>query len=58
MTSDELFQQGLAKRKQVLGDEYVESNLKHADDFMMTFQRTVTELAWGYAWSRPGLDQK
>jgi 4-carboxymuconolactone decarboxylase len=25
---------------------------------MMTFQRTVTELAWGYAWSRPGLDQK
>ena len=58
MTSDELFQQGLAKRKQVLGDEYVESNLKRADDFMMTFQRTVTELAWGYAWSRPGLDQK
>jgi 4-carboxymuconolactone decarboxylase len=25
---------------------------------MMTFQRAVTELAWGYAWSRPGLDQK
>ena len=24
----------------------------------MTFQRAVTELAWGYAWSRPGLDQK
>jgi hypothetical protein len=22
---------------------------------MMTFQRAVTELAWGYAWSRPGL---
>jgi 4-carboxymuconolactone decarboxylase len=25
---------------------------------MMTFQRAVTELAWGYAWSRPGLDLK
>jgi 4-carboxymuconolactone decarboxylase len=25
---------------------------------MMTFQHAVTELAWGYAWSRPGLDQK
>ena len=24
----------------------------------MTFQRAVTELAWGYAWSRPGLDLK
>jgi 4-carboxymuconolactone decarboxylase len=25
---------------------------------MMTFQRIVTEWAWGYAWSRPGLDRK
>ena len=24
----------------------------------MTFQRIVTEWAWGYAWSRPGLDRK
>ena len=24
----------------------------------MTFQRAVTELAWGYAWNHPGLDQK
>jgi 4-carboxymuconolactone decarboxylase len=29
-----------------------------SDEFMMTFQRAVTELAWGYAWSHPGLDQK
>jgi 4-carboxymuconolactone decarboxylase len=42
----------------VLGDEYVDANLAGSDDFMMTFQRAVTELAWGYAWSRPGLDQK
>ena len=32
--------------------------LQVLNDFMMTFQRAVTELAWGYAWSRPGLDQK
>ena len=24
----------------------------------MAFQRAVTELAWGWAWSRPGLDAK
>ncbi len=24
----------------------------------MAFQRIVTEWAWGYAWSRPGLDRK
>jgi 4-carboxymuconolactone decarboxylase len=58
MVDDELFQEGLKTRKQVLGAEYVDANLSGADDFMMTFQRAVTELAWGYAWSRPGLDQK
>lgn len=58
MADSELFQRGITTRKQVLGDKYVESNLATADEFMMTFQRIVTELAWGYAWSRPGLDQK
>ena len=58
MTDSELFQEGLKKRKQVLGDKYVDANLAGSDEFMMTVQRAVTELAWGYAWSRPGLDQK
>jgi 4-carboxymuconolactone decarboxylase len=58
MPSDELFQKGLKMRRQVLGEKYVDDNLASSDDFMMTFQRAVTELAWGYAWSRPGLDQK
>jgi len=58
MSNNELFEKGLETRKQVLGAEYVDSNLAGSDDFMMTFQRAVTELAWGYAWSRPGLDQK
>lgn len=42
----------------MLGAKYVDANLAGSDDFMMAFQRAVTELAWGYAWSRPGLDQK
>jgi hypothetical protein len=58
MADNELFEKGLKTRKQVLGAEYVDANLAGSDDFMMTFQRAVTELAWGYAWSRPGLDQK
>jgi 4-carboxymuconolactone decarboxylase len=58
MVGDELFEKGLKTGSQVLGAKYVEDNLAGADDFMMTFQRAVTELAWGYAWSRPGLDQK
>jgi 4-carboxymuconolactone decarboxylase len=58
MADNDLFERGLHKRKQVLGENYVDANLAGSDDFMMTFQRAVTELAWGYAWSRPGLDQK
>ena len=58
MTESDLFQKGLKKRKQVLGEKYVDANLAGSDEFMMTFQQAVTELAWGYAWSRPGLDQK
>lgn len=58
MTENELFEKGLKIRKQVLGAEYVDANLASSDEFMMEFQRAVTELAWGYAWSRPGLDQK
>jgi 4-carboxymuconolactone decarboxylase len=58
MSDDELFERGIEKRKEVLGAKYVEANLAGSDDFMMTFQRAVTELAWGYAWSRPGLDQR
>ena len=55
---DELFDKGLEVRREVLGNEYVDANLAGADDFLMSFQRLVTEWAWGYTWSRPGLDRK
>ena len=53
-----VIREGSQDAEQVLGAKYVDANLAGSDDFMMTFQRAVTELAWGYAWSRPGLDQK
>ena len=58
MNIDELHATGLETRREVLGREYVEANLAESDEFMMTFQDTVTDLAWGYAWSRPGLDRR
>src|SRR4051794_30334757 len=58
MAGDELFQKGLEKRKQGLGEGNVGRNLSASDCFFMTFQGAGTEFAWGYAWSRPGLDQK
>ena len=58
MVSDNLFEKGMKARTEVLGAEYVRNNFAGSDEFMMTFQRAVTELAWGYAWNHPGLDQK
>ncbi len=56
--SKELFDKGLAVRKEVLGKDYVENSIKNADEFMMAFQEITTEYCWGYVWSRPGLDKK
>ena len=58
VSENELFEKGLEVRREVLGADYVDASLSSADDFLMSFQRLVTEWAWGYAWSRPGLDRK
>ena len=58
MSESQLFERGLEKRRDVLGSEYVDASLSECDEFMMAFQRAVTELAWGWAWSRPGLDAR
>ena len=58
MAESELFERGLQRRREVLGSEYVDANLRDSDEFMMAFQRAVTEVAWGSAWSRPGLDAR
>jgi 4-carboxymuconolactone decarboxylase len=58
VTTDELFEKGLALRRQVLGADYVDRSISSANDFMLAFQRITTEWCWGYAWSRDGLDLK
>jgi 4-carboxymuconolactone decarboxylase len=45
-----LYDRGLAKRRQVLGDAYVNRALGDVDDFNRDFQRLVTEYCWGEAW--------
>ncbi len=44
------FDKGLAARKAVLGDAYVERSLHAADDFNREFQELVTEYCWGFTW--------
>lgn len=54
----ELFDKGLAVRKEVLGNQYVEASLKSADEFSMPMQELVTQYCWGEVWNRPGIDRK
>jgi 4-carboxymuconolactone decarboxylase len=44
------YDRGLAKRRAVLGAEYVDRNLANVNDFNRDFQRIVTQYAWGEAW--------
>ncbi len=55
---EQLFQEGLKTRREVLGADYVDSSLAKANDFMSAFQHITTEWCWGYAWNRPGLERK
>ena len=57
-TMGQLFDCGLAVRREVLGPQYVDTSMKNANDFMMAFQHIATEWCWGYVWDRPGLDRK
>lgn len=56
-TTQELFDQGLKTRREVLGDEYVQRSLDGADEFSFEMQQLVTKYCWGDVWNRPGLER-
>jgi 3-oxoadipate enol-lactonase / 4-carboxymuconolactone decarboxylase len=52
------YQDGMAVRREVLGDEHVDRATAHATDFTRDFQELITTYAWGEIWTRPGLDRR
>lgn len=52
------FKQGLATRKQVMGEDFVANAFGNATDFTLPMQQYITKNAWGDVWQRPGLDLK
>lgn len=54
----ELYEKGLAVRREVVGERAVEQSLQNADDFSMPMQEFVTEFCWGTVWTRPDLDRR
>jgi 4-carboxymuconolactone decarboxylase len=58
MDENATFKAGLAVRRKVLGDEYVNNSLANVDEFTEPLQQFLTEHAWGAVWVREGLSLK
>jgi 4-carboxymuconolactone decarboxylase len=58
MMDRERFEKGVARRKAVLGDAYVQKALDEADDFTRPFQEMMTEFCWGFGWGDEAIDPK
>ena len=57
-TLEEVYDAGMAVRREVLGDAHVDRATALADEFTAEFQELITTYAWGTIWTRPGLDRR
>ena len=53
-----LYQSGLARRREVLGDAWVDRSLTGRTAFNAEFQEMIARIAWNEIWTRPGLDDR
>ncbi|CAL8978028.1 hypothetical protein RHODGE_RHODGE_03396 [Rhodoplanes serenus] len=58
MTADDRYEKGLAARRSVLGDAWVDRALDRRNAFNSDFQEMITRIVWGEIWTRPGLDHR
>ena len=52
------FEKGLAKRRKVMGDAFVDRALSQADELTMPMQDFVTRVAWDEIWNRDALSDR
>lgn len=53
-----LYEAGLANRRRVLGDAWVDRALSNRTSFDIEFQEMITRIAWHEVWGRAGLDER
>lgn len=53
-----LYDAGLARRREVLGDAWVDRSLANRTEFNAEFQEMITRIAWNEIRTRPGLDDR
>jgi 4-carboxymuconolactone decarboxylase len=56
--SDPTYDAGMAVRREVLGDAYVDRALAGSTAFTASFQEFIARYAWGDVWAREGLDRR
>ncbi len=56
--NNEKYQQGMAVRRDVMGDKFVDRALDAATDFTLPLQDFITENCWGSIWTREQLPKK
>ncbi len=56
--SGEKYVRGMAVRREVLGDEYVDKAINNATDFTKPLQDLITENCWGEIWTRSAIPKK
>lgn len=58
MARDDAYEKGMAVRREVLGDAWVDRTLKGRNAFNTEFQEMITSHVWGDIWTRPGIDRR
>jgi 4-carboxymuconolactone decarboxylase len=58
LTRAEIYERGLAIRREVLGANHVDRSLNQVSEFSRPMQELVTEYCWGNVWARDGLPRK
>jgi 3-oxoadipate enol-lactonase/4-carboxymuconolactone decarboxylase len=53
-----LYESGLRRRREVLGNAWVDRSLSSRSEFTGEFQDFITRIAWHEIWTRPGLDER
>ena len=55
---DDQYHRGLATRREVMGDDFVDRALAGTTPFTQPIQDHTSRADWGDVWQRPGLDRK
>ncbi len=58
MDEKERYDKGMAKRRKVLGAEWVDRANARKNAFNAEFQDFITRAAWGEVWTRPHFDER